>query len=161
MLQRTDELKFDLAIEALQVSGLLRLKVRGNSMLPSLWPGDLVTVQAASFENLRIGDIVLYSRDSRFFTHRLQHKTETLIAIGDCMSAADPPIAPSQVLGRVISVRRYGTELPVPDFTISRRVQAYLLRRCEFLPRLALWVHAKNVRRSAGLPKVNPEYALQ
>ena len=148
-------------MEALQVSGLLRLRVRGNSMLPSLWPGDLVTIQAQPFENIRTGDIVLYSRDSRFFIHRVQRKTGTLVTGGDCMLVPDPPVAASQVLGSVVSVRRRGTELPVPQFTSFRRVQAFLLLHCNLLQRAALSLHAKNVRRSASLANISPEYSIQ
>jgi len=161
MIQQTHDLKSDLAMEALQVSSLLRLKVRGNSMLPSLWPGDLVTIQAQPFDSIRTGDIVLYSRNSRFFIHRVQRKTETLVTSGDCMPAPDPRVAASQLLGRVISVCRHRTELPVPRFTIFRRVQAFLLLHWELLQRFALWHHARNVRRSASLANISPEYSIQ
>ena len=161
MSQQDDELKSDLAIEALGASGLLRLKVRGNSMLPSLWPGDLVTIEAQMLTNIQGGDIILYWRDARFFILRVQHKIETLIARGDCMSYADAPVAASELLGRVLSVRRYGLESPVPRFTRLRGLQAFCLRHSEFLQRLALWNHAIRLRRFASTPRVCPEYSIQ
>jgi len=160
MTQQTHDLKSDLAIEALQLSGLLRLRVRGHSMLPSLWPGDFVTIQAQPFDSIHLGDIILYLRNSRFVVHRVRYKAETVIVVGDCLRMPDPPLAASEVLGRVISVRRYGAELPAPHLTVFRRVWSYLLRRCEFLQRVALWIHAKNVRRSEGLADIRPEFSI-
>lgn len=155
------EAKSDLAIEALHASGFLRLKVRGNSMLPSLWPGDLITIEAKSVSDIRAGDIILYSREMRFFIHRVRDKHEALITRGDCMPQSDPPVAASEVLGKVISVRRYGMELPAPQFTPLRRVQAFFLRHSEFLQRFALWRHAARVRDSTTVPEIRPEYSIQ
>jgi hypothetical protein len=161
MNDQVHELKSDLAIEALRASGLLRLKVRGNSMLPSLWPGDLVTIAAQAFQNIQAGDIVLYWRESRFFMHRVRHKREILITRGDCMSCDDPEVAASEVLGKVISLRRYGMELPAPRLTWLRCMQASLLRNSDFLQRVALWKHAARLRRWTNIPTVCPEYSIQ
>ena len=43
-----DEAKHDLAAEVLRQFGEVRLKVTGASMLPSVWPGDVLTVRRRS-----------------------------------------------------------------------------------------------------------------
>src|SRR5271154_5023370 len=60
----------DAAAESLRVSGRLRLRVRGESMLPTLWPGEVVEIASCSADGLRPGEIVLALRDGRFFLHR-------------------------------------------------------------------------------------------
>ena len=64
-------LSAELAAESLRVSGGLRLRVRGESMLPTLWPGDVVEIASCSEDDVRAGEIVLALRDGRFFLHRL------------------------------------------------------------------------------------------
>jgi hypothetical protein len=155
------EAKSELAIEALRASGCLRLKVRGNSMLPSLWPGDLASIEAKAFSDIQTGDIILYCRGTRFFIHRVRGKNNALTARGDCMPQADPPVAASELLGKVVSVRRYGTELSPPQFSWLRRVQAFFLRHSEFLQRVALWSHAARIRYSTAIPEIRPEYSIQ
>ena len=85
--------KQNLVAEVLRTSGKVRLAARGHSMLPTLWPGDVLTVETTTFEQLQIGDIVLYQRSERFFIHRLLRKTSatgsdrpTLVTRGDSMS---------------------------------------------------------------------------
>src|SRR5438445_11078032 len=41
----------------------IRFKATGDSMLPSVWPGDLLTVRRQSFSELQNGEIVLYERE--------------------------------------------------------------------------------------------------
>ena len=59
-----------LATESLQASGRLRLQVHGESMLPTLWPGDLVEIRSCSVAEVLPGEIVLAFREGRFFLHR-------------------------------------------------------------------------------------------
>ena len=42
-----------LAVEALRLTGRLRLQVRGESMLPALWPGDVVEAEVTGIGRLR------------------------------------------------------------------------------------------------------------
>src|SRR6266478_1168478 len=43
------ELKCDLAADVIRRFGVLRLRVNGFSMLPSIWPGDVVSVSGAEW----------------------------------------------------------------------------------------------------------------
>ena len=85
-------------------------------MLPSLWPGDLLTIQSAAHDEIAPGDIVLVLRDNRFFVHRLVEKRQVQdcllwITRGDAMPQNDPPVAASDLLGRVASVCRAKSQL--------------------------------------------------
>src|SRR5208282_2941797 len=59
-----------LVADSLRRGGCLRLQVHGESMLPALWPGDVVEIAGCSPEDVRPGEIVLALRDGRFFLHR-------------------------------------------------------------------------------------------
>lgn len=101
-------------------------------MLPTLWPGDVVTVQSLRPEQAEPGEIVLYIRHDRFFIHRVVRKNlaqdeALLVTRGDCMSQDDPPLGRSELLGRVTEVQRAGSVFP-PARTLSlfRRLLARL-----------------------------------
>ena len=122
-----EQQKLDLAVEVLRTSGQLRLAARGYSMLPSLWPGDVLTLQAAGIEQFAPQDLLLYCREGRFFIHRVLRRTETdgetrLITRGDSMPQNDLPVSSPEVLAKVMSVERHGQELPqVPRCTLLTR----------------------------------------
>jgi hypothetical protein len=69
--QTREEGRCSLAAEALRSWGVVKLRARGVSMLPSLWPGDLLTVQFRRPEQVEPGELVLYMRHRRFFVHRV------------------------------------------------------------------------------------------
>jgi len=140
-------LKCELASEVLSSSGKLRLCVTGWSMLPSVWPGDTLLVESASAGQVSEGDIVLFGRDRRLFAHRVVARTRALdnpqiITRGDGMPQPDPPLADSELLGRVSHILRDGrcieprTSLPLPE-----RFIAALVRRSESAARLLVRVH--------------------
>jgi ribosomal protein S18 acetylase RimI-like enzyme len=102
--------------DLLEVSDLLlrgqtfRFRVAGWSMYPALGKGDQLTVEAASPEQLQVGDLLLFHDHGRLVCHRLvaMQKTGTeprLITKGDAATGCDAPLQPEQVLGRVVGVR--------------------------------------------------------
>src|SRR5881296_212323 len=52
----------ELLAEVARKFGEIRFKATGDSMLPSVWPGDLLTVRRQNFSEFRSGQIVLYER---------------------------------------------------------------------------------------------------
>ena len=79
-----------------------RLRGNGFSMLPSIWPGDIACVSRVDQDAYRPGDVVLFSRNGRLFVHRLvEMSCGAVVTRGDSMLDADPPVAVSDVLGRV------------------------------------------------------------
>lgn len=75
-VQSRDQFKQSLAAEVLWTTGSLRLAAFGYSMLPTLWPGDLLTIQAQSFDQIQAADVVLFARVERFFIHRVLRRLE-------------------------------------------------------------------------------------
>jgi signal peptidase I len=57
--------------EIVRTFGEVRLRVFGTSMVPSILPGDLISVQRAGVSEISIGEIVLYAREERLFAHRV------------------------------------------------------------------------------------------
>ena len=98
-----------LAGEVVRRFGKVRLRVFGTSMLPSILPGDLISVQRAGLSGISSGEIVLYSREGRLFAHRVvgragSREDPRLITRGDRLSHNDPPVSSSELLGRVTSI---------------------------------------------------------
>ena len=94
-----------LAAESLRRSGRLRLQVRGQSMLPTLWPDDVVEITSCSVDDVRPGEIVLALRENRFFLHRFLARSQTngFLLRGDSMRGPDPEFPKDALLGRLVS----------------------------------------------------------
>jgi hypothetical protein len=113
-------------------------------MLPTLWPGDVLTVQSVRPEQVEPGEIVLYMRHDRFFIHRivstdLRHDKAILVSRGDCMFEDDPPVDRSELLGKIVEVRRAGsTFLPVRKLSSFRRLLAWLFCHWSLFRRVGL-----------------------
>jgi signal peptidase I len=129
--QALKEGRCSLVAEALRTWGGLKIRATGVSMLPTLWPGDLLTVQSRRLEEIEPGEIVLYRRRDRFFIHRAVRKCLIgdglfLIARGDSMPQADPPVRTGQVLGKITEVQRDGSVfLPGRRLSALRRMVGY------------------------------------
>src|SRR5437868_14998540 len=66
-----EQIKCELAAQVLKNSSRLRLRASGSSMLPSLWPGDILTIHPQSFEQWRPADIALSMRAGQCVMHRV------------------------------------------------------------------------------------------
>jgi signal peptidase len=144
--------KVGLVAELLRGCGTLQLKVWGTSMLPSIWPGDQVTIQSVVDDEVVPGDIVLVLRDDRFFVHRLVERRLVqdcllLIMRGDAMPHNDPPAAASQLLGRVTRIRR-GNRSLVPNCRVPvfQSALAWVLCYCNRFRNLLLRLHAARLQ---------------
>jgi hypothetical protein len=112
-LETTNAAKCDLAGQVLRSFGTLRVRVTGSSMLPSLWPGDLLLIHQQDFCRISTGDIVLFARKGRLFVHRVvssasEGGSEQLVTQGDALREQDPPVTSAELLGRVSLVLRAG-----------------------------------------------------
>jgi peptidase S24-like protein len=145
------EQKFSLATDVLRSFGSVRLRVTGSSMLPALWPGDLLTIESVSFSSIRPGDLACYSRDGRFFVHRLICKKrevgrEVLITRGDAQTCADLPVAP-ELLGRVVEIRRADRVIiPSPRWRRFQRLMGLVFCRFDFVRGSALRYMAQKAK---------------
>jgi signal peptidase I len=138
-------LQCELAGEILRTSGTLRLRVTGWSMLPTLWPGDTLTVEQTSSEAVAPGDIVLFARDRRFFVHRVIEKKsgdQGIQTRGDAMPQMDPPVSNRELLGRVVSIVRNGKCIePIRKCNMAGRSVAALVRHSPVAAQLAVAMH--------------------
>lgn len=100
----------ELAASTLRATGRLRLGVAGSSMLPAIRPRDVLLVRACPAERVRVGEVVVFLRGGRLFSHRVIARTgERLVTRGDAVPDADPPVEPHELLGcvrRVVRGRR-------------------------------------------------------
>ena len=126
---------------ALRRDGRLRLRVRGESMLPSVWPGDIVEIQQCAIENLRRGDIVLASREGRLFLHRFLGHTDAggFVLRGDSMPKPDPVYPPDAFLAKMVCAR------PSPHWWLA---VGLVLCYCGVARRLALRIHSRRGLRA-------------
>jgi hypothetical protein len=92
----------------------------GTSMVPSIHPGDLISIQRASMSQISPGEVVLFERDGRLFAHRVVCTAggpiaPQLITRGDRLCFNDPPVSAAELLGRVTSVERGCRRMQPPD----------------------------------------------
>ena len=143
----------NLAIETLRRRGEVRLRAQGMSMLPSLWPGDLLTIQAVNQDEVIPGDIVLVMREKRCFIHRLvgmqfSENGVRVITRGDAMPHRDPATS-SELLGRVIRVQRANYSFVASSrVSLVHSVAAWLLCRSGRCRSLAMRFHAARLQGS-------------
>lgn len=143
------ELVHDVACSA----GEVRLKVVGASMLPSIWPGDAITVRRCNFAELQPGQIVLYRRDGKLTAHRIQHLAgDRLIARGDSVPSFDPPIHATEIVGQVVGVSRAGRAVN-PEWHLWQRVFSSILRNSNLCMRATLFV-SRRLFRTRNKPTV-------
>lgn len=135
----------------------MRLRVHGESMLPTLWPGEVVEIAVCSIEDVRPGEIVLALRDGRLFLHRLVAiaTPNGFLLRGDSMPGPDSLFPTEALLGRL--VRRGGQAGRISASAWSRAIGT-LLCHCGIARRLALKLHS---RRSAPARDFNSETSAE
>jgi signal peptidase I len=138
VMSESHAIKSELAVDVLRSSGELRLQVEGWSMLPSIWPGDVLIVKRVDFSKVAEGEIVLFRRNRRLFAHRVvRSEGSDIVTRGDSMAAPDSPVEKDEIMGRVSSIIRRGKSLqPRTSLRIGERVIADLVQRSEFAARL-------------------------
>ena len=143
-----------LAADSLRRGGRLRLQVRGESMLPSLWPGDTVEIVDCKLEDIQPGEIVLALREGRLFLHRFRaHRgRDGFLLRGDSMAAPDPIFPSSAFLGRLVHITSAGRTIPLPVPQRPWSQALGLLCYCGIVRRLALRLHQWRISHSPALP---------
>ena len=118
LFEAPSEVHVDLAAEVLRRFGEIRFIARGSSMIPAIYPGDLLTVRTHRIADARSGQIVLCLREGRFWAHRVMRKWRDgnrflFSTRGDALAHEDPSLDESQLLGSVTSIVRYGKSVEV------------------------------------------------
>ena len=139
-----DDFKRGMAEEFLRKTGFLHLQVLGQSMLPGIWPGDVLTIETKVANEMEIGDIGLFRRNERFFVHRIKNKlildgSLHLLARGDSAGTNDPPFPADALLGRVVKVQHGNrTTVPVREPGLYARLLGWIFGSCSAARNLAL-----------------------
>ena len=146
-------MKCELASDLLRFSGRLRLGVTGWSMLPTIWPGDMVVVEKVDGGQVQQGDVVLFRRDHRLFVHRVIaedrcNRIDVLfVTRGDGMRRADAPVSSSEFLGRVNLILRDGRSIELKrTLSFFERIVAALVRRFYWVARVLVEIHVMRVQ---------------
>jgi signal peptidase I len=109
LLKHTEHALF---LEALRKSGRARLKVAGNSMLPTLRMGDMIVVESMSHATVRPADIVVFLQSGIFCTHRVFKSCgSSVITRGDANRHLDFPVSNQDCLARVVAIQRKDAQI--------------------------------------------------
>jgi signal peptidase I len=134
--------KCKLAEAVLRRFGMLRLKVTGRSMLPSVWPGDILLIHRRDIRQVILGNIVLFSRKGQLIAHRVIATLDTaedpaLVTQGDSLSSPDVPVTSAELLGKVAFVFHCGAwREPQARLGLGARLGAAFLSHCSLAARV-------------------------
>ncbi|MEW6716775.1 MAG: S24/S26 family peptidase [Chloroflexota bacterium] len=109
--------------------GLIAFKVKGDSMVPILHPGDIVHVDPGPGISYRVGDVVLIFRKEELITHRLLYKVvEGWYTKGDNRLDLDPVVNEQSMIGKVVVLEKAGKriDLQKPFWRSANRVMGSL-----------------------------------
>jgi signal peptidase I len=138
-LETTHTAKCELAERILRSFGELRLRVAGFSMIPSVWPGDILLIRSKKIDQVSPGDIVLFARNGRLVAHRVlfvadDQEPACLITRGDALSEQDSRISAAEFLGKVSFIQRGADWLePSTRPGFVARFMAAFVSRCGWI----------------------------
>jgi signal peptidase I len=142
-----------LAEDVVRTFGRIRLRVSGTSMVPTILPGDFVSIQQASLHDICPGEVVVFLRKGRFVVHRVVDRRVAasadspegmcLITRGDRLRHDDLPVSSLELLGRVVSIERDSRKVELPAMgsnrPIVRLLQASDRLTCLYLRLATCW----------------------
>ncbi len=161
-----DAAALHLAMEVLRKSGEVRFVALGSSMIPSIYPGDVVTVRSAKADDLRTGQVALCLRSNRFWLHRITRRFPKagnllLATQGDALRHEDDGADHAEALGRVTGVQRRGkSRLSSQKLSWPFRFLRWGVRHSSALAGTLLRYHALRNRRWAASPNRHAEETL-
>jgi hypothetical protein len=138
--------------EGLAQSRNIRIRVYGESMLPALWPGDIVEIAPCAPQEVRKGEILLATREGRFFLHRLLAPCQTngFLLRGDSMPGVDPLFPSEALLGRLVRRIESSRGTSPSAFALRRgwsarfsRAMGFLFCHVSLARRIALRIHCQ------------------
>jgi signal peptidase I len=120
----------DVSLDLLTLGYCLRFQAPGRSMEPTICHGETIIAEPVQPSRVKRGDIILYRYERGVIAHRvirspsLHHMFHLR---GDACTALDEPVEARQILGRVVSVERNGSQVRL-DTTRARI--AFRVRYC-------------------------------
>ncbi len=126
---------FNVTVDLLKSGQSVRFQAPGRSMTPTIREDETITINPVSASTVRKGDIILYSNKTGVIAHRvvrIQKKDASLqphsfILRGDASITDDKPVAPGQVLGKVVSVERGGRSVALCGMKAKAKRKVRLL----------------------------------
>lgn len=107
-------------------------------MVPTLCPGDLVSIRHCNPQDLETNSIIVFRQNERLIVHRLVRQVGSqVMARGDASPYYDDPVDASAVLGQVESIVRNGRAVSA-KLRVWKRFVAAILRRSESCTQLYL-----------------------
>lgn len=105
------DVRLDLVQEVIARGEEVPLKAHGLSMGHTVRDGEWILVQRVAPEQIRVGEIVLYRIPTTFVAHRVirrwrDHGDLFFQTKGDGHLSCDPPLRGTDVVARVVGVRR-------------------------------------------------------
>ncbi len=102
--------------------GAACVRVFGSSMLPWIWPGDVLVIRRTDMRTISPGEVVLFARKGRLFIHRVVRKYAAesepfLVTKGDAVAHTDGPVLQSEFLGRVALIHRRARQIDLEEPT--------------------------------------------
>jgi len=140
-------LKFvKICTELLHQGHQIKFKAPGDSMYPTIWDRDLITVEPQKSSGICVGDIVLYHHENGVVAHRVINiqvpqpsvpSTQHLFLFrGDAAIHDDAPVTSEQILGKVVSIERNGRR--IDPYRLRIQLHYYSRRLASRLKRLFL-----------------------
>ncbi len=145
----THQTFLELSTDLLQIGQSIRFRADGVSMAPTILHGDFLTVTPVEPSAIRKGDIILYRNGRSTIAHRVVNVDagKSFLLRGDALEAADAPVGPNQILGRVVSLERAGRTID-PN---SARIKIVLMARRLGL-HIKVWLARRLSEALAGSP---------
>lgn len=94
----------------LEINNEITITAKGNSMIPTIYSEDTVTV-SNDINSLKDGDVILYYKRDKskdiFIIHRILYsiKNKIFITKGDNNKDNDTPVRKKHIIGKVISIQ--------------------------------------------------------
>jgi signal peptidase I len=135
-----------LFLDLLRESGRARLRVAGNSMLPTLRVGDMIVVEALRDTTMRPAEIVVFVQNGIFCTHRVFKSCgSNVITRGDANRHLDFPVSKLECLARVVAIERKGAKITALS---PRPALSFVMRYSNLARTLFLWMTRNRGARS-------------
>ena len=99
--------------------GRVTFRAQGTCMFPCVQPGDLLTIESRTIEQVQVGDIVVFRRNGSLFGHRAIAKgtrdgrTYVVTRPDRSFQGSDGPSYAEDILGVFTSIKRYKEDVPL------------------------------------------------
>lgn len=97
------------------------LRSRGDSMLPVIRSGDMVTYRKIPFSKIRTNDVLLVEKDGRLLTHRVAYTSNKYVVLkGDNNRLSDGKVYPRHIIAKAVSLKRNGVDFSIDQIYLQQ-----------------------------------------